>query len=197
MCNNKLIELHKEGSESAPKLGPSLETRTSRASSSSRVQPCLQEEEALARLSWPYNLLFRYQNCELRSQQEKGHCLIQGEDSSQEHEIGVRESSQSFLFPSFVEVGSSSSLQFAREESLLRSLPLQQSSFLPFCPFSSFCWPVQFAVEEEEEELEQGALGTIHTSGVVVPAWDSIKESKSSNLFSSTIALSASVVTWF
>ena len=34
-----------------------------------------------------------------------------------------------------------------------------------------------------------GGLGTIGTSGVMVPAWDSSKESKSRNLFSITFAL--------
>ena len=51
MCSNKATEIDKKGSESAPEPDPFLGTRTSRASSSSGVQLCLWEEEALAQLS--------------------------------------------------------------------------------------------------------------------------------------------------
>lgn len=42
-----------------------------------------------------------------------------------------------------------------------------------------------------------GDLGTTGILEVVVPAWDSNKESKSGNLFSITIASGTSVAYWF
>ena len=45
--------------------------------------------------------------------------------------------------------------------------------------------------------IRVGGLGTIGNLGVVVPAWDSSKESRTSILFSSTNALGTSVVSWF